>query len=271
VLSVITPQSLIRLPGRQQPPIWREARLGFELASLLRDPIYRGRGVADAGGQPVLLIPGFLAGDDSLGVMTKWLRRTGHHTSSAGMRINIDCSEAAAGRLEERLECLAERQGQRVAIIGQSRGGHFAKVLAQRRPDLVSGIVTLGSPQLDPFAINALVRASVFVVGAIGTLGARGVFRRSCLEGDCCTSFWEEFQRPFPPGVGYLSVYSKTDGVVDWRACLDPEAKHREISASHIGMGVNREAYRAIARALRRFRLADARPARPRRTLRRAA
>ena len=269
---MIEPQSLIRLPGRQQPPIWRETRLGLELARLLRDPIYRGHGVADAGGQPVLLIPGFLAGDDSLGVMTKWLRRTGHHTSSAGMRVNIDCSGAAVERLEERLERLAERQGRRVAIIGQSRGGHFARVLAQRRPDLVSGIVALGSPQLDPFAINPLVRASIVVVGAIGTLGARGFFRRSCLDGECCTSFWEQFEQPFPRNVGYVSIYSKTDGVVDWRVCLDPEAKHREIDATHIGMGVNREAYREIARALRRFRRAEAGTARPRRPrLRKAA
>jgi hypothetical protein len=46
-----------------QPPIWRETRLGLEVASLLRDPIFRGRGVRDAGGQPVLLVPGFLAGE----------------------------------------------------------------------------------------------------------------------------------------------------------------------------------------------------------------
>jgi triacylglycerol lipase len=268
---VISPRTLLQSPGTPSP-IWREGRIALELAGLLRDPIYRGRGVANAAGQPVLLIPGFLAGDDSLGVMTKWLRRTGHHTSSAGMRINIDCSSAAAERLEARLERLAERQGQRVAVIGQSRGGHFARVLAQRRPDLVSGIVTLGSPQLDPFAINPLVRASVVVVGAIGTLGARGVFRRSCLAGDCCTSFWEDFQRPFPRGVGYVSLYSRSDGMVDWRACLDSDAKHAEVDASHIGMGVNREAYRQIARALRSFRRSDERAAVPRRApLRRAA
>jgi hypothetical protein len=49
----------------------------------MRHPIYRGDGVEHAGGQPVLLIPGFLAGDDSLGIMTRWLRRTGHHTRKA--------------------------------------------------------------------------------------------------------------------------------------------------------------------------------------------
>src|SRR3954465_7472 len=102
-----------------QPPIWREGLAGLEMASLLRHPVYHGEGVADGGGQPVLLIPGFLAGDDSLGLMTRWLRRTGHHTRKAGIRSNIDCSEAVVTRLEERVEVLAECRDQKVAIVGQ--------------------------------------------------------------------------------------------------------------------------------------------------------
>lgn len=229
------------------------------MAALLRDRILAGEGVSDAGGQPVLLIPGFLAGDDSLGLMTKWLRRTGHHTSKAGMRLNADCSAAAADRLEARLERLAERQGRRVAIVGQSRGGHFARVLALRRPELVSGIVTLGSPQLDPFAVNPLVRASIFAVGLAGTLGRRGLFGRTCLLGDCCTRFWEDMEADFPREVGYVSIYSRSDGVVDWTACLDPAADQVELDASHIGMAVHPDGYREIARSLARFRRADAR------------
>lgn len=242
-----------------QPPIWREARLGLEVASLLRDPIFRGRGVEDAGGQPVLLIPGFLAGDDSLGIMTKWLRRTGHHTQKAGMRVNVNCSAKAADLLEIRLERLAERQGQRVAIVGQSRGGHFARVLAVRRPELVSGIVTLGSPQLEPLAVNPLVRASIFAVGLAGSVGARGLFNHRCLVGDCCDHFWEDLEAPFPKQVGYLSIYSRSDGIVNWRSCLDPAAEHLEIRASHIGMAVHRGGYRALADTLADFRRHDAR------------
>src|SRR3954466_12257464 len=89
------------------PPLWREGRLGLEAAALLRSSVYRGDDVEDAEGQPVLLIPGFLAGDESLGLMTRWLRRTGHYTRKAGMRLNVDCSEAAYERIVERLECLA--------------------------------------------------------------------------------------------------------------------------------------------------------------------
>ena len=253
----MTPRSLFSLP-----PLWREGRLGIEVASLLRDPIYRGDGVADGGGQPILLIPGFLAGDDSLGLMTRWLRRTGHRTRKAGMRWNVDCAAAAMSRLEERLEEMAEQRGEKVAVIGQSRGGHFAKGLGVRRPDLVSGVVSLGAPQLDPLAIHPLVLAQVIAVGALGTLRVRGLFSRSCRSGECCESFWEDLSKPVPSEVAYLSIYSRNDGIVDWRACLDDGAALVEIDSSHCGMAVHPDAYRAIAAALAEFRERPARRAR---------
>lgn len=246
------------LPLLSRPPLWRETRVGLELASLLRDPVFRGDGVRDGRGQPILLIPGFLAGDDSLALMTRWLRSTGHYAKRAGIRMNVDCSEAAVQRLEEKLECLVERQGQRAAIIGQSRGGHFARVLARRRPDLVGGIITLGSPLTEPLAIHPLVRAQVYAVGALGSVGIRGLFRHSCLWGDCCTAFWDDADAPFPKAVRFLSVYSRSDGVVRWRACLDPHAEHLEIRASHCGMGMNPEAWRAVAVELERLRRSEA-------------
>jgi len=252
----MTARSLFALP-----PLWREGRLGLEAAALMRHPIYRGAGIADAEGQPVMLIPGFLAGDDSLGIMTRWLRRTGHHTRKAGIRSNVDCSAVAIERLEERLETMAETCGEKVAIIGQSRGGNFAKVLAVRRPDLVSGVVALGSAQLDPLDIHPFVRAQVYAVGTLGTIGMRGMFKYSCLWGDCCDPFWEDLQKPLRKDVGYLSVYSKSDGVVRWRSCLDPCAEHLEIDSSHVGMAVNAEAYRAVAVALADFRMLGGRRA----------
>jgi pimeloyl-ACP methyl ester carboxylesterase len=239
------------------PPLWRESRVGLEAAALLRSRVFRGIDVEDAGGQPVMLIPGFLAGDDSLGLMTQWLRRTGHHTRKAGIRSNVDCSSALVDRIAERLDSLAQATGQKVAIIGQSRGGSLAKVLAVRHPELVSGIVTLGSPQLDPFDVHPLVRVQVYAVGTLGTLGLGGLFKHRCKSGKCCERYWEELAGPVPPGVGYLSVYSKSDGIVGWRSCLDPAAEHVEIKASHVGMAVNPRAYRAIAQALVKFRAAD--------------
>src|SRR4051794_32830446 len=162
------------------PPLWREGRLGLEVASLLRNPVWSGEGVRDARGQPVLLIPGFLAGDGSLGLLTNWLRRTGHHTSRAGVRLNVGCSGSLIGRIEERAEGLAERQGSRVAIVGQSRGGSLARALAVRRPDLISGVVALGSPLTEQLAVHPLIKAQVYALGALGTFGAPGLFGHSC-------------------------------------------------------------------------------------------
>jgi triacylglycerol lipase len=246
-----------------QPPIWREGRLGLEMAALRRDPVYRGEGVPHGEGRPVLLIPGFLAGDLSLSTMTGWLRRNGYWTRKAGMRANIDCSGAAIRRIEERLGELAAARG-RVSIIGQSRGGAFAKALAVRRPDLVAGIVTLGSPIVAQLAVHPLVRLQVLAVGALGTLGAPGMFRRTCLAGDCCTEFVEALASPVGADVGYVAIYSRSDGIVSWSSCLDPSAEDLvEVRASHLGMGVNAAAYRAIAAALTRFADAAGKAAAP--------
>jgi triacylglycerol lipase len=243
-----------------RPPLWREARIGLEAAGLFRDPIFRGDGMADGRGRPVLLIPGFLAGDGSLSMMARWLKRAGYRPSRAGIVSNVNCSGVLMPRLERRLERLVSLQGQRAAIVGQSRGGTFAKVLAYRRPDLVSGVVVLGSPQLDPLAVHPLVRLQVEAVSRLGSLGAPGLFKRSCLDGDCCSSFWEELAEPPAAGVRLVSIYSKSDGVVDWRSCLDPHADELvEIGASHCGMAVSADAWRAVAGALEGFRAADAR------------
>lgn len=247
---------LSSLGGR--PPLWREARIGLEAATLLRDPIFRGDGVVDGRGRPVLLIPGFLAGDGSLSMMAGWLKRAGYRPSRAGIVSNVNCSGALMPRLEQRLERLVALQGRRAAIVGQSRGGTLARVLAQRRPDLVCGAVALGSPQVNPLAVHPLVRLQVEAVSRLGSLGAPGLFKRSCLEGDCCAGFWEDLARPPSAGVQLVSVYSKSDGIVDWRSCLDPHATLVEIGASHCGMAVSRAAWRAVADALDSFRAADA-------------
>jgi len=243
-----------------RPPLWREARIGFEAAALVRDPIFRGDGMADGRGRPVLLIPGFLAGDGSLSLMAGWLKRTGYRPSRAGILSNVNCAGVLMPRLEQRLERLAKRRGMRVAVVGQSRGGTLAKVLAKRRPELVAGVVTLGAPQVEPLAVHPLVRLQVEAVSRLGSLGAPGLFKRSCLDGECCTEFWEDLAGPLAPGLQLVSVYSRSDGVVDWRSCLDPSATELvEIRASHCGMAVSRAAWRAVADALESFRAADER------------
>jgi triacylglycerol lipase len=247
------------------PPLWREARIGLEAAALVRDPIFRGDGVADGRGRPVLLIPGFLAGDGSLSMMAGWLKRAGYRPSRAGIVANLNCAGVLLPRLEQRLERLVDLQGKRAAVVGQSRGGTLAKVLARRRPDLVSGVIGLGSPQANPLAVHPIVRLQVEAVSRLGSLGAPGLFKRSCLDGDCCSTFWEDLAQPLEPGIPLVSVYSKSDGVVDWHSCLDPHATELvEIRASHCGMAVSSAAWRAVAGALESFHGADERRRRQR-------
>jgi pimeloyl-ACP methyl ester carboxylesterase len=243
--AIPVPSQLLGLP-----PIWREGRTALELAELLRDPEFREVDPEAGDGRPILLVPGFLAGDGSLGLMTGWLRRAGHRAHRTGIRLNVNCSARALEVMERRVETLVERYGRRVTIIGQSRGGTLGRALTVARPDLVELLVTLGSPQLDPLAVHPLVKLQVGMLGLLGSLGAPGLFRDSCLRGDCCAEYRASFENRFPDDVRYVSIYSRSDGIVDWRSCLDPAAEPVEVEASHIGMAMNAAVYRAVADAL---------------------
>ena len=253
----------VHLPSpfpRDLPPLWREGRTAFELAGLLRSALYREADPQAGGGRPVLLIPGFLAGDDTLSLLARWLRRAGYDAFGAGMRANVGCAREALDDLEAKLQ---ERGDGPVAIVGHSHGGTLGRSLAMRRPDLVSGVVAMGSPLVDHLAIHPVARGTVRMVGRLGSLGTRGLFRRECLAGECCREIHEARTRPFPEDVGFVTVFSRGDGVVAWQACLDPRARAVEVSATHLGMAVNAGAYRAVGEALRSFAAAPAPAAAP--------
>ena len=112
---------------------------------------YAGRAVPRTG-EPVILVPGFMAGDLTLHAMSRTLRRRGFRTYRAHIHANVGCTLAAADELESRIESIAIKRDSRVRIVGHSLGGMLARGLAVRRPDLISGIVTLGSPMLAPGA-----------------------------------------------------------------------------------------------------------------------
>jgi pimeloyl-ACP methyl ester carboxylesterase len=236
---------------RLRIPIWLEARAPLEQAALLRHPVTEGNGLARGDGKPVMLIPGFLAGDLSLRGMARWLRDLGYRPCRARIRANVDCTERAVSRLESELERLVDEHRRPVTVIGQSRGGTMARILAVRRPDLIEMIICLGSPLTDQFAVHPLVRAQVRMVAALGSLGVSGLFSFAC-RNDCCASAERDLAAPFPPEVRYVSVFSRSDGIVDWRTCLDPAAELVEVDSTHVGMAVNAYVYRAIASALAR-------------------
>jgi pimeloyl-ACP methyl ester carboxylesterase len=230
-------------------PLRGELRYGLELARLIRDPaFFRPRRQADA--PPVMLVPGFMAGDASLAMLRGWLRRRGSRTSSAGMRLNVDCSERTVGRLEVRLRSLAEATGRRVVLVGQSRGGELGRVLAVRNPDAVGTLVMLGSPVLEPLSVGRPVLTALRSVARLGDRGVPGTFSTRCADGDCCAAYREDLQAPLAAEVRAVAIYSRSDGIVSWRACLDPGARHVEVESSHGGMSVNRAVYRLLAEIL---------------------
>jgi triacylglycerol lipase len=227
-----------------------ELRWQGELLRLLVDPVFRGRGVARGDGGPVLLIPGFLAGDVSLSVMAEWLGRMGHHAYGSGIRLNVDCSNRALLALERRLERVAEAAGRPVALVGHSRGGHFAKALGHRRPELVAGVVSIGAGLDTPFAISQPTLAAVAVARVIHARTTDRRTRHGCFTSGCGCEFSHHYRAAFPEHIPLTSIFSKGDGVVRWQACVVPYAHCVEVTGSHIGLAFNRKAYWALAEAL---------------------
>jgi pimeloyl-ACP methyl ester carboxylesterase len=230
-------------------PLWGELRYSGELARLLADGRLRApRRRQDA--QPVLLIPGFMAGDGSLAMLRQWLRRRGHRVAVSGMRANVDCAERTVDRLQEHLQAFASDCDRPVVLIGQSRGGALARVLAVREPERVSGLVMLGSPVRDPLAVSAPVLRTLRWLARLGDLGLPGLVSSSCRDGACCAAFREQLAAPLPAHVQAIAVHSRSDAIVDWRACLDPHAEPVEVDSSHCGMSVHPAVYRTLERML---------------------
>jgi pimeloyl-ACP methyl ester carboxylesterase len=247
------------LPTDELPPVpdarwWgdhlRETRWQLELGRLLVDPVFRGHGVPRGDGRPVILLPGFGGGDQTLLVLATWLRRIGYEPHTVGFVTNTGCSDRAIDRVERRLERIHEGHGRRVALIGHSRGGHYVRALAHRRPELVSHGISIGA------GLRQMLAASYPTRAAAGA--ARGVVVRSrrarsplCLTEACDCQFGSDFAAPFPSDrVRLTSIYSKEDGVVRWQSAIVPDATCVEVTGSHVGLIFNRKTYRAIATAL---------------------
>ena len=242
------PRPVVRFPARNPlgrllplPPMWLEGRIAAEYVTLTRDPIFYGRGVPRGGGRPVLLIPGFLAGDTSLSVLGSWLRRMGYRPASSGIGFNIRYSEVTLMGLVDRLKSLAAKAGEKVMLVGHSRGGLLAKVVADRHPKLAEGVIMLGSPVADVYALHPLTLASVHAARFYNWVRFR-------LAWDTEERFLAELARR--PKVPVTSIYTRSDGIVNWKACLRDDVTALEVPGSHGGLTVNADVYRLLARLL---------------------
>lgn len=205
--------------------------------------------------EPVLLIPGFMAGDPTLRAMSSMLRGAGYRTYRAQIHVNMGCTREAADRLERRLESIAIRRGRKVSIVGHSLGGMLARGLAARRPDLVHGIVSMGSPILAPGAVHGLLAWDAEMLTRLARAGFGGLMSEDCVAGDCARSSFEESQAPLDPDVAFTAIYSRRDGIVDWKACIDAAAEAVEVPTSHLGMAFDPLVFDVVRDALDRHQL----------------
>jgi triacylglycerol lipase len=209
--------------------------------------------------EPVILVPGFLAGDGTLGLMSRHLRGLGYRTYRSLMHSNVGCTQDASDALEQRIETIALKRGRKVTIVGHSLGGLMARGLAGRRPDLVDGIITLGSPILAPGAAHPFLLFDLKVITRLQRAGFGRMMGEDCTTGDCARKSWEQAQVPLGPGVSFTSVFSRRDGIIDWRGCLDRQATTVEVSTSHLGMAFDPIVLDVVTRTLAANRATRAR------------
>lgn len=222
---------------RLRPPglglLLAEARGIFEFNfSLLLSPLLMRAPRGD--GHPVLLLPGFLASDLSMAPMRRYLRELGYDTHAWRMGRNLGGVARTRAALRGRLAEIHAATGRKVSIVGWSLGGVYARDLALQAPDMVRNVVTLGSP----FAGDVRATNATRLYEALsGEAADDNPELRAAIAGDL----------PVPA----TSIYSRTDGIVNWRTCLlrpSDTAENIEVHfASHIGLGVNPAALWAVA------------------------
>lgn len=202
---------------------------------------------------PVLLVPGFLSGDVSLTLLFRDLRRRGYRTFRSEIGANVGCTEAMVTRLLARLEAVVASEGRPVTLIGHSRGGMVTALAARRRPDLLAGVVVLSAPITGTLAVAPHVRKQLELLFRLHERGLRRVLAADCATGDCAGRVVVELATPFPTGVPFTSIYSRSDAVLDWRACLDPAAELVELDAGHVGMATDPAVVDVVAARLSRM------------------
>jgi pimeloyl-ACP methyl ester carboxylesterase len=221
-----------------------------ELPRLLRHPVWRAGRRDDGAGRGVVLVPGFFAGSPSLAVTRRWLRGRGFRPRDAGIGFDVGCTGELVDRLERQIVRHVRDTGGRVVLIGHSRGGGLARLVAVRRPDLVRGLIMLGSPVLDPLGAHPAVLRAARLLARLSAAGLPGLITADCLTGACRDDHLAGLAAPLAPEVPALAIYSRRDAIVPWRSCLDPSAAHAEVRSTHLGMSLDPDVYTAIEPAL---------------------
>jgi esterase/lipase len=233
----MSPQPVVRHSHVGSPSVWSsllETRVFMEMALLPASvPLLLEAPRGD--GHPVLLVPGFMAGERSLVALKHFLHSKGYDVHTWGLGRNVGFRVKHANALPQKIRYLHHTTGRKVSLVGWSLGGVFSFYSAESTQECVRSIITLGSPvsvdvtgNQSPPALKAMYRLVSHRLGASAHLmqpraKAMREHRRLAVPTSC--------------------LYSLTDGVVPpQEATIDGDpALHENIRVpgSHIGLGFN--------------------------------
>ena len=235
--------STVRPIAQHKPPflgylLAEGARFAWEYGAMQATrPLHRYLPNADR--HDVLVIPGFLADDWSTAALRRHLDRLGYRTHGWEVGTNLGARDYIVEAMVERFDELIEKSDGKISIIGHSLGGLFARELARMRPDDVRQVISMGSPIRDRGKSNHVWRAYELVSG----------------HATDTPLFGGPSKRRLPPGPPSTAIYTKTDGVVSWRVCLEtdhPSTQNIEVYGSHCGLPCNPMVLTVIADRLSR-------------------
>jgi pimeloyl-ACP methyl ester carboxylesterase len=184
-------------------------------------------------GEPVMLLPGFGAGDASNAVLNALLRYLGYRVHGWGLGLNRGNVEVLLPKVEARVRAIRDHAGEPVRLVGWSLGGVLAREVARDAPDFVTRVITMGTP----------------VVGGPKYTRVAAAYRTAGVDVD-------EIERKIearydvPIRVPVTAIYCKADGIVDWRACIDhrtPGIEHIEVKATHFSLGFDPKVLEIVA------------------------
>jgi pimeloyl-ACP methyl ester carboxylesterase len=221
--------SSIKAPGAMLLALEGRAPWEFGAAIAAFPLLHR---MAHGDGHPVVVFPGLAAPDMSTLPLRLFLSARGYNTHGWEMRFNFG---PRAGVLEKSLEHVRKVRrstGRRVSLVGWSLGGVFAREIAKVMPDDVRCVITMGSPFTGHPRANNVWRLYEFASG------------HRLDDHEELASVREA------PPVPTTSIFSRTDGIVAWPCSVQERgalAESIEVTASHIGMGMNPVTWYAVA------------------------